>query len=182
MAALRGCGWEGLPPPPVFTTGEPKPSRKDPTATPTSLGLPNREFESLSLRLESSNSETDTSPASPITRSPSPGIVTLSDFTVTDISDDEFSIGPMAVAPHETFYLEDGNAEVLCKNTLFRVHASSMSFHSPTLRRMFAQTSLAKVESPNGCPRLLSSDTPKDFATLLKIVYLPGFVAPPAHR
>ena len=45
---------------------------------------------------------------------------------------------------------------------------------------MLAQTSLAAAESPNGCPRILSSDAPNDFAALLKTIYLPGFVAMPA--
>ena len=72
--------------------------------------------------------------------------------------------------------------EVLCGNVLFRVHASVLSFHSPTLGRMFDQTSLATEGSPDGCRRILSSDTAQDFATLLKTIYLPGFVAPPARR
>ena len=148
----------------------------------TFLGLPNREFESPPPPLDPFNPETDTTPGSPTARSPSPSIVTLSDCTITDSSDDEFPVGPTAVVPHETFYLKDGNVEVQCKNTLFRVHATSMSFHSPVLRQMFAQLNLDTAESPNGCPRLLSSDTPKDFATLLKVVYLPGFVVPPAYR
>ena len=120
-------------------------------------------------------------------------ISTLSDFTVADSSGDESSIAPtfvnssedeplMAVVPHETFYLDDGNVEVLCGNTLFRVHASALSFHSPELRRMFAQTSLATAESPNGCPRILSSDPATDFATLLGIVYLPEYATcPPSN-
>ena len=74
------------------------------------------------------------------------------------------------------FYLEDGNVEMLCGSTLFRVHTSVLSFRSPTFRQMFTQPSLAAVESPNGCPRILSPDTAKDFATLLKTVYLPGYV------
>ena len=65
----------------------------------------------------------------------------------------------------------------MCGNTLFRVHISTLSFHSPALRRMFAQTNLTTAESPNGCPRILSSDTPKDFTTLLKMIYLPGSVS-----
>ena len=72
--------------------------------------------------------------------------------------------------------------EVLCGNTLFRAHTSTLSFHSPAFRRMFAQTGLATAESPNGCPRILSSDTSEDFATLLKMIYLPGFVVIPARR
>ena len=82
------------------------------------------------------------------------------------------------MTPHDTFYIEDGNVEVLCGNILFRVHAGTMSFHSPVLRRMFAQTSLAMADSPNGCPRIRPSDSVADFATLMKIVCLPGFVVP----
>ena len=105
-------------------------------------------------------------------------IASLSDFTVADTSDDESPIDPTTVTPHDTFYLEDGNVEVLCGNTLFRVHTSVLSFHSPALRRMFAQTSLATADSPNGCPRIPSSDTATDFATLMKMIYLPGLVVP----
>ena len=47
---------------------------------------------------------------------------------------------------------------------------------------MFTQTNLTAVDSPNGYPRILSSDPPEDFATLLKMIYLPGFVALPACR
>jgi len=68
--------------------------------------------------------------------------------------------------------------EVLCENVLFRVHTSVLSFHSPALRRMFALTNLATAESPNDCPRIGSSDMATDFSTLLKMIYLPGFVGP----
>ena len=98
------------------------------------------------------------------------------------MSDDELPTDPTAVTPHQTFYLEDGNVEVLCGNILFRVHTTILSFHSPALRRMFAQTNLTTAESPNGCPRIQSSDASNDFATLLKMIYLPGYVAPPAYR
>jgi hypothetical protein len=114
-------------------------------------------------------------PASPVTQSPSISIATLSDFTIADTFDDEPPIDdPIATAPHETFYFQDGNVEVLCGNTLFRVHTSILTFHSPALRQMFAQTILDTAESPNGCPRILSSDTATDFSTLLKMIYLPG--------
>ena len=39
-----------------------------------------------------------------------------------------------------------------------------------------AQTNPGAAESPNGCPRNLSSDTAKNFTTLLKMINLPGFV------
>ena len=217
VLALRERGWEGLPPPPVFSTGKPKQTganQPDSAATPivVSLGLPNTDPEPpnpQSPPLESVTApETDTIPTSsvtPVTQSPSISIATLSDFTIADASDDEFHIDhaiadtsgdecpidpivadpsdderpidPTAITPHEAFYLEDGNAEVLCRSTLFRVHTTVLSFHSPTLRRMFTQTNLAAAESPNDCPRITASDTPQDFATLLKTVYLPGFVA-----
>jgi len=202
LVALREHGWEGLPPPPVFTSWKQKPTdanQKDPAATPvaTSLGLPNRDLEPQipqSPAPESvTASETDTIPESPITsaiHSPSISIATLSDFTTADASDDESPVGPTsasasddeplidptAVVPHETFYLEDGNVEVLCGNSLFRIHSTVLSFHSPALRQMFTQTNMVTAESPDGCPRILSSDMAKDFVTLLNIVYLPEYV------
>ena len=207
VVALRERGWEGLPPPPVFAAGKQEQTgvnQKDPTATPvaTSLGLPNRDIESQiqhqpPLFESVIVSESDPIPASPATlfiQSPSISIATLSDFTIADTSDGESPIDPTiagtsddephiestAITPHETFYFEDRNVEVLCGNTLFRVHPSILSLHSPALRRMFAQSNLTAAESPNGCPRILSSDTPKDFAALLKMIYLPGYVTPSA--
>jgi hypothetical protein len=184
----------------MLTTGKPKPTganQKDPAATPvvTSLGLPNGDAEPqqvpqpLPLKLVTTLEPDAMTPASPATHSPSLSIATLSDFTIADASDDESPIDtaiadvsdddpaiddPTATAQHEIFYLQDGNVEVLCGNTLFRVHTSTLSFHSPALRQMFAQTNLDMAESPNGCPRILSSDTATDFATLLKMIYLPG--------
>ena len=200
---LRERGWEGLPPPPVFVNGKPKPrgaNQKDPGATPvvTSLGLPNRDLEPQIPQSPPPEppaiSGVDTVPGyslAPATHSSSISISSLSDFTTegasdngspsgtfADVSDDELLVDPMAAVPHETFYLEDGNVEVLCGNTLFRVTVSILSFHSPALRQMFAKTTLATAESPNGCPRVLSSDTAADFTTLLKMIYLPGFVTP----
>ena len=182
---LRERGWEGFPPPPVFTTGKQKSTggdQKDPSVTPivTSLGLPKGDFQPqipLPPPLEHlTASETDSVPTSPATHSPSITVSTLSDLTIPDNSDDESPIDPAAITHHDTFYLADGNVEVLCGNTLFRVHTSILSFHSPALRHMFDLTSLSSAESPNGCPRISSPDTATDFATLLKIVYLPECV------
>jgi len=177
-------------------------SQKDPAATPvvTSLGIPNRDFEpqipqpppleSASVLLEST--AISVPPVTPVIQSPSVSITSLFDFTIVDASDneppvdssiantsdDDPPIDPTTAVPHKTFYLDDGNVEVLCGNTLFRVTVSTLSFHSPVLRQMFVRTNLATVESPNGCPRIMSSDTATDFATLLKLIYLPGFVGP----
>ena len=201
VVALRERCWEDLPPPPAFATCV---NQNEPAATPvvTSLGLPNGYLEPhiyqppLPEPVTISKPEMiPASPVAPVTRSPSISIATLYDFTIADAFDDESHVEPTiidtfddepptnlmaVVTPHQTFYLEDGNVEVLCWNTLFRVHTTILSFHSPALCRMFAQTNLATAESPNGCPRILSSDAPKDFATLLKMIYLPGSVTPPA--
>ena len=182
MIHLWKSGWEGLPPPPTFTTRKLKPigtGQKTPGGTPAavSLGLPNMDPEPQTPpTLESViTPETEATPPSPaITQSPSISIATLSDFTVADTPDDQPPVDPTAITPHDTFYIEDGNVEVLCGNTLFRVHTSILSFHSPVLRQLFAQASLATMESPNGCPRILSSVTAMDFSTLLKMIYLPG--------
>ena len=199
LVALRECGWEGLPPPPVFMAKKPEPTganQKDPAATPvaTSLGLPDADIESQiprppPLEAVATPGPDAAIPAYPITHSPSISIASLSDFmiadtsdeeppvdtTIPDTSDDEFPIDdPTAVAPHETFNFEEGNVEVLCGNTLFRVHTGILFLHSPAFRQMFSRTSLDAAGSPNGCPRILSSDTATDFATLLKIIYLPG--------
>ena len=88
--------------------------------------------------------------------------------------DGEPAVEPETITPHDTFYLEDGSVEVTCGMTLFRVHSSILSFHSPVLRQMFSSANLATAESPNGCPRISSSDGPTEFAALLKAIYLPG--------
>ena len=192
----------------MFTTGKPKPTganQNDLATTPviSSFGLPARDLEPQILQSPPpepvTSAETDTAPTSPATpaaQSPAISIATLSDFTTADISDDEsptdppisdtlddeLPIDPTTIAQHKTFYLKDGNVEVLCGNTLFRVTASILSFHSPVLRRMVTRTSLATTESPNDCPRILSSDTATDFTTLLKMIYFPGFVTLPARH
>ncbi|KAF9646049.1 hypothetical protein BDM02DRAFT_320358 [Thelephora ganbajun] len=183
VAELRKRGWEGLPPPPVFTTGKQKSigtDQKDPSTTPIAppLRLPNRDPEPQVPQpspLESiTTSDTDAVSGSPVIRSPSISIASLSDFTIADTSDDESPTDPTILTQHETFYLEDGNVEVLCGNTLFRVHAGVMTFHSSTLHQTFARTSLATADSPDGCPRIISSDKAADFSTLLKVIYIPG--------
>jgi hypothetical protein len=184
VVALRERGWEALPPPPMFATDKPKPTstnQKDPAKTPVtaSLGLPSRDLASQSPQsppLEPVvTPEPGTIPEYLVPQSPSISVSTLSDFTIADTFDDEPPLDPTAIHPHDTFYLEDGNVEVLCDSILFRVQASALSFHSPVLGQLFAKANLATAESPNGCPRIPSSDSATDFATLLKIVYLPAY-------
>ena len=190
---LRESGWEGLPPPPILRSAQPEitaPKSQDPAATPvaTSLGLPGVVEQP---RTPTPPSPTPChppceSPKSSVPPSPSTSITALSDFTIADSLDDEptFEPGtttphepilePETITPHDTFYVDDGSVEVLCGKTLFRVHAGALSFHSPVLRQIYSPANLTAVESPNGCPRVVSSDTPTDFSTLLKTIYLPG--------
>lgn len=163
---LRECGWDSLPPPPVFTIWGPEQmetGHQDPSPTPiaTHLGLPSADLEP---------------------QPPSIDISTQPGFTTLNTSEGESPICPGAITPHDTFYLEDGNVEVLCGSTLFCVHTSTLSFHSPTLRQIFIQANLATAESPNGCPRILFSDLAMDFTTLLKMIYLPGYITLPLYQ
>jgi hypothetical protein len=161
-------------------------NKKDPAATPVmkSSGIPKRDLGpqiSQPLHKPIGTPETDTIAGSPVPQSPSISITTstLSDLTVADASDDELPLNSAIITPHDTFYLEDGNVEVLCGNTLFRIHTSVVSFHSSVLGKMFAKANLPDAESPNGCPRIPSSDTVTDFTTLLKVIYLPVYAALP---
>lgn len=186
LIELRESGWKGLPPPPVFATAKSGPIGVDQedhnlaTVAP-SPGLPSTDPEPQIPQpdtLESTTTPgTKTIPASPITQSTSISIASLSDFTITDTLDNVPPVDPTTITPHSMFYLKDGNVEVLCESTLFRVHTSILSFHSPIFRRMFAQAPLETAESPNGCPRVPSSDAAMDFATLLKVIYLPEYLA-----
>jgi len=190
---LRERGWEGLPPPPILRSAKPEitvPKSQDPAATPVaaSLGLPGvgEQSQPPTLPLPTPDIPSGWSPKSSALPSPSTSITALSDFTIADSLDDESTLEPQTVTPHEpilepeaivphdTFYLDDGSVEVVCGKTLFRVHTSALSFYSPVLRQMFSPANLTTAESPNGCPRIISSDPPTDFATLLKAVYLPG--------
>jgi len=178
---LRESGWKGLPPPPILCNAKPRitvPKSQDPAATPvsTSLGLPGvgERSQPPTLPSPAPDNPSEWSPKSSAPPSPSTSITALSDFTIADSFDDEPVLEPETITPHDTFYLEDGSVEVVCGKTLFRVHTSALSFHSPVLRQIFSSANLTAAESPNGCPRIASSDTPADFATLLKAIYLPG--------
>ena len=164
-------------------------SRRLPATPPvvTPLGLPHKDLVPQippPPSLESVTPDPDTTSESwvtPVTQPPAIDITTLANLATADVTDDEYPIDPRGITHHETFYLEDGNVEVLCGKTLFRVHTTVLSFHSPVLRRTFAQTSLAAAELPNDCPRFLSSDTTEDFSMLLKMIYLPGSGVPPTY-
>ena len=106
---LRERGWEGLPPPPTFTTEKPKPTdanQKGPTAT-SLITVPDPSNGDPKPRIlqplpePATDPEMDTTPTSSvahITGSPSISIATLSDtfsdFTIVDTPDDDSLIDP----------------------------------------------------------------------------------------
>jgi len=112
--------------------------------------------------------------------SPTLSISTISDLTPTEFDEDigEDS-GERILTRHQTFYLEDGNVEIACGQTIFRVHSTVVSFSSPNLRDMLSSSTLLNAQMPEGCPRVVFKDSAEDFAVLLKMIYTPGYVPPP---
>ncbi|KAF9644393.1 hypothetical protein BDM02DRAFT_3263577 [Thelephora ganbajun] len=71
----------------------------------------------------------------------------------------------------------DGNVEIVCGDTVFRVHSTIVSFSSPNLRDILSQPALLRAQAPEGPPRITIPDSPEDFGILLKMIYTPGFPA-----
>jgi len=112
--------------------------------------------------------------------SPTFSISSLSDLTPTEFGEG-IGEGSDERTPtrHETFYLEDGNVEVVCGHTIFRVHSPIVSFSSPILRDMLSPSTLLNAPMPEGCPRIVFKDSAEDFAVLLNMIYTPGYIRPP---
>jgi len=101
-------------------------------------------------------------------------------FVMTEFDVDIGEGGERIPTRHETFYLEDGNVEIVCGHTVFRVHSTVVSFSSPNLRNMLSSSTLLNAPMPEGCPRVVFKDSAEDFAVLLKIIYTPGYVPLPS--
>ena len=108
------------------------------------------------------------------TTSPTLSISTVSDLTPTELGEDIEHGEEKVAIRHDTFYFEDGNVEILCGDTIFRVHSPILSFSSPNLREILSQPALLHAPTPGGCPRVTISNSGEDFAILLKMIYTPG--------
>ena len=109
--------------------------------------------------------------------SPTLSISTMSDLTPTELGEDiEDNMSERTLTCHGTFYFEDGNVEVVCGHTIFRVHSTTISFSSPKLRDILSPSTLLRAPTPEGRPRIAVEDTAQDFAVLLKMIYTPGQV------
>jgi len=112
--------------------------------------------------------------------SPTLSISSISDLTPTEFGEEIEESGDERVPTrHETFYLEDGNVEIVCGHTIFRVHSPIVSFSSPNLRDTLSPSTLLNAPMSEGCPRIVFKDSAEDFAVLLKMIYTPGHVHPP---
>jgi len=112
--------------------------------------------------------------------SPTLSISTVSDLTPTELGDDIEEGGDERKATHhETFYFEDGDVEIVCGDTVFRVHSTTVSFSSQKLRGILSKSVLLHAPTPEGCPRITAPDTAQDFSVLLKMIYTPGCVLLP---
>ena len=110
--------------------------------------------------------------------SPTLSISTVSDFTTTELGDDVGECSDeQRNTRHDTFYFEDGNVEIMCGDTVFRVHSTVISFASTKLRDVFSQLPHIRPQTLGGCPRIILDDGVEDFATLLKMIYTPGCVS-----
>ena len=110
--------------------------------------------------------------------SPTLSISTISDLTPTELGEEIEHKGEeqeeQTTTRHDTFYFEDGNVEIVCGHTLFRVHSTIISFSSSKLRDILSPLALLHAPTPEGRPRIIISESAKDFGTLLKMIYTPG--------
>ena len=101
--------------------------------------------------------------------SPTLSISTVSDLTPTELGEIE-----QTTARHDTFYFEDGNVEIMCGDTVFRIHSTVIGFSSPKLRDILSPSELLHAPIPEGRPRITISESAEDFEILLKMIYTPG--------
>jgi hypothetical protein len=110
--------------------------------------------------------------------SPTPSISTVFDLTPTVSGDDARAASiEQTNARHDTFYFEDGNLEIVCGETVFRVHSTILSFASSDLRDVLSGLLRLHPQVPGGCPRVTLDDRAEDFAILLRMIYAPGWVS-----
>ena len=109
-----------------------------------------------------------------IISSPTSSISTISDLTPTELDE---GVEEQTTVHHDTFYFEDGNVEIMCGDTVFRVHSTVISFSSPKLRDILSPSALLHAPIPEGRPRVTIPEGAEDFGVLLKMIYTPGSVS-----
>ena len=123
-----------------------------------------------------SSSETFVNILPTATSSPTLTISTVSDLTPTELGEDIEHGEEQTPTRHDTFYFEDGNVEIVCEYTVFRVHSTIISFSSSKLRDILSSSTILNASMPEGCPRISFTDSAEDFGVLLKMIYIPEYV------
>ena len=113
-----------------------------------------------------------------VASSPTLTISTISDLTPTELGEEAEHAEEQKTARHDTFYFEDGNVEIMCEHTVFRVHSTIISFSPSKLRDILSPSTILNVPMSKGCPRVAFTDSAEDFGVLLKMIYTPGYVSP----
>ena len=151
---------------------------QDLPATTIDLQIPPsilQDIESRSVLYDvQSSSETFVNVPASIIPSPTPSISTISGLTPTELGE---GIEEQTTVHHDTFYFEDGNVEIVCGDTVFRVHSTVISFSSHKLRDILSPSALLHAPTPEGRPRVTISESAEDFGMLLKMIYTPGSVS-----
>ena len=108
--------------------------------------------------------------------------LSISTVSTTEPSEEIEHSEEQATTRHDTFYFEDGNVEIACGDTVFRVHSTVVSLSSSKLRGILARSTLRILgaPTPEGCPRIVFADSTEDFAILLQMIYTPGYVGSPS--
>ena len=127
-----------------------------------------------SITLDVEPSETFVNFSHTALSSPTLSISTVSDLTLTELGEEIERNKEQATTRHDIFYFEDGNVEVVCGATVFRVHSTVISFSSPKLRDILSPSTLLNAPMPDGCPQIVLNGSAEDFAILLKMIYTPG--------
>ena len=118
-----------------------------------------------------SSSETLANVRAGMVSSPTPSISTISDLTPTELGEETEQM----VARHDMFHFEDGNVDIVCGNTVFRVHSTIISFSSFKLRDILSPSALVHAPTPEGRPRITIPESAEDFGILLRMIYTPGW-------
>lgn len=77
------------------------------------------------------------------------------------------------VIRHLDFWFSDGSIIFKVQNTMFRVHKSTFTSHSPVFADMFRVPQPADQDAIEGCVVIDVPDNAADFTQLLKAIYDP---------
>ena len=153
-----------------------------PTATidiklPSSI-LQDIELPPVSHDIKSSSESFIDFPAGTVS-SPTLSISTVSDLTPTELGEEIEYSEEQTTTRHDKFYFEDGNVEIVCGHTLFRVHPTVISVSSPKFQDILSPPALLRAPTPEGRPRIIISESAEDSGILSWMIYTPGWVSFP---